>query len=84
MPDLTIAQNVPQEQIDAIVAAFVERQGPIPVDDQGQPTMTPTAFARKKIREYIKSVVLLSQRESAAKPAAATADGQATALMQGF
>lgn len=84
MPDLTIAQNIPQAQIDAIMAAFVERQGPIPVDAQGQPTMTPANFTRKKIREYIRSVVLLSQREVAAKTAAETAATQAETDMTGF
>lgn len=84
MPDLVIAQNVPQAQIDAIVAAFVERNGPVPVDAQGNPVMSDAAFARQKIREFIKSVVQLSQREVAAKAAAATAATQADTTMNGF
>lgn len=96
MPDLVIAQNIPQAQIDVIVAAFVERQGPIPpgtpavLDGQGAvvtpaiPQETPTAFARRKIREYIKSVVRLSQAEAAAQTARTTAAAQADADMTGF
>lgn len=84
MPDLTIATNIPQAQIDAIVAAFVERQGPIPVDAKGVPTMTDGDFARLKIREYVKSVVLLSHRESAAKAASEAVKGTAESKMSGF
>lgn len=96
MPDLVIAQNIPQAQIDAIVAAFVERQGPIPpgtpavLDGQGQvvtpavPQETPAQFARRKIREYIRSVVKLSQAEAAAQSARTTAAAQADTEMTGF
>lgn len=84
MPDLVIAQNIPQAQIDAIVAAFVQLQGPVPVDAQGQPLMTDPAFARKKIRDYIKSVVVLAQKQAAAEAAAAAASDAANTAMTGF
>lgn len=67
MPDLTVKQNIPSDQMDRIVAAFVERQGPIPLDEEGNPTMTPAQFARQKIWDFVKNVVLISEREVAAK-----------------
>lgn len=101
MPDLTLAQNVPQDKLDRMVAAFVERQGPIPMtagtpavlDGQGAvvtpavppaPTMTPNQFFKRKVLDFIKSVVAVSEREVAAKTVAETAYTQAQSDFSGI
>lgn len=85
MPDLIIAQNIPQAQIDAVIAAFVGLQGPVPLDPTtGQPVMTDGAFVRQKIREYIKTVVVLYQRQQAANSAGDAAAAVAQSAMSGF
>lgn len=67
MPDLVVAQNVPQELLDRIVAAFVDQHGPIPKDQNGNPTMTANQFARSEIVKYIKTVVRNSEKSVASK-----------------
>jgi len=77
MPDLIIAQNLDQELFDRIVAAFVERHGPIPMrpgipavfDNSGQvltPAVlpTPTMTPVQFMRDRLMNYVKNVVRES--------------------
>jgi hypothetical protein len=52
MPFGFVLQVQTQEQEDKIIDGIVKAQGPIPLNEQGQPSMTPKQFATKKLKDY--------------------------------